>query len=100
MSFDLNRDGVYSFVFIGTVANGKDGASVYSTEGVTLETLIQQIKVNDSVLFAEDNATDLIDPNAVIGDVFIYILVHFLLSTNKNENELEQLITKFIEIIP
>lgn len=72
VSFDLNRDGVYSFVFIGTISNGKDGASIYSTEGVTLETLIQQIKVNDSILFAEDNTTDLIDPNAVIGDVFIY----------------------------
>lgn len=72
VSFDLNRNGVYSFVFVGTTPNGKDGASVYSTEGITLETLIQQIKVNDSVLFAEDNATNLIDPNAVIGDVFIY----------------------------
>ena len=36
VSFDLNRDGVYSFVFIGTISNGKDGASVYSTDGVSL----------------------------------------------------------------
>lgn len=72
VSFDLNRDDVYSFVFIGTVTNGEDGACIYSTDGVTLETLIQQIKIGDSILFAKDNATNLIDPNAVIGDVFIY----------------------------
>lgn len=72
VSFDLNRDGIYSFVFIGTVNNGKDGANVYSTNGTAIENLIQHIKVDDSVLFAEDNTTNLIDPNAVIGDVFIY----------------------------
>ena len=42
----------------------------------------------------------IIEVITAFGDVFIYILVHILLSTNKNETELEQLITKFTEIIP
>ena len=72
VSFDINRDGVYNFVFIGTVNNGKDGVCVYSTEGTLLESLIQKIKVDDSVLFAKDNTTDLIDPNAITGDIYTF----------------------------
>lgn len=72
VSFDLNKDGIYNFVFIGAVPNGKDGKSLYSTEGVTVSEIVNKAQLGDSILFAEDNTTSLVDPNAVIGDVYTF----------------------------
>lgn len=71
-SFDLNRDGNYSFVFIGTVTNGLDGSNIYTVKNENLQLLIQSVKIGDSVVFAENNTTGLIDGEALIGDVYIY----------------------------
>lgn len=43
VSFDLNRDGVYNFVFIGGVTNGVDGKSVYTVNNSNIATVIQGI---------------------------------------------------------
>lgn len=71
-SFDLNRDGLYNFVYLGSTKPGRDGTNIYSTDGVSLQLIVNMISVNDSVLFASDNTTTLIDANAVTGDVYTY----------------------------
>lgn len=71
-SFDLNRDGNYNFVFIGTVTNGLDGSNIYTVKNENLQLLIQSVKIGDSVVFAENNTTGLIDGEALIGDVYTY----------------------------
>lgn len=75
VSFDINSDGVYNFVFLGTVQNGSDGASIYSTDGTaeSLSAIISIIKENDSILFAANNSSTLVDNNAVIGDIYKYV---------------------------
>ena len=72
VSFDLNRDDNYSFVFIGAIENGADGSSIYSVSNQTLEIVIQNIKINDSIVFTEKNTTGLVDELAVSGDVYKY----------------------------
>ncbi|MCI7030795.1 collagen-like triple helix repeat-containing protein [Clostridium sp.] len=72
VSFDLNRDNVYSFVFIGTVANGKDGKNVYTVGNNNIQDILAKIVVDDSVIFAEDNTTSYIVSSAKIGDVYKY----------------------------
>lgn len=72
VSFDLNRDGVYSFVYIGINQKGRDGNSVRSANMNTLSVIAANSKVGDSVLFSEDNTTSLIDADAVAGDIYTY----------------------------
>ena len=70
VSFDLNRDGIYSFVFIGGVNNGADGKSIYTVNNSNVATILQGITLNDSVLFGEDNQTSYVDSTAKIGDLY------------------------------
>lgn len=70
VSFDLNRDGVYNFVFIGGVVNGVDGKSIYTVSNTNIVTTLQGITLNDSVLFGEDNTTSYVDKTAKIGDIY------------------------------
>lgn len=70
VSFDLNRDGIYNFVFIGGVTNGVDGKSIYTVSNSNIATVIQGITLNDSVLFGEDNTTSYVDKTAKIGDLY------------------------------
>lgn len=72
VSFDLNRDNVYNFVFIGIVANGKDGKNVYTVGNNNIQDILAKIVVDDSVIFAEDNTTNYIVSSAKIGDVYKY----------------------------
>ena len=72
-SFDLNNDGVYNFVFIGVLEAGHDGASIYATNGVDVEQVVEKMKLNDLILFSENNDTQLVNPEAVIGDVYEYL---------------------------
>lgn len=71
-SFDLNGDGVFNYVFVGVVTNGRAGASVKATNGIDTEDVIAESKPGDLILFTENNDSGLINPNAVIGDVYIY----------------------------
>lgn len=72
-SFDLNNDGIYNFVFVGTVNNGRNGYSVYVTNGVDVQEIIEKMQIHDIIEFAENNDTELVDPSAVIGDLYEYI---------------------------
>ena len=51
VSFDLNRDGVYSFVYIGINQKGRDGNSVRAANMSTLSVIAASSRVGDSVLF-------------------------------------------------
>lgn len=70
VSFDLNRDDTYNFVFIGGVANGTDGKSIYTVNNANIATVLQGVTLNDSVLFGEDNQTSYVDSAAKIGDLY------------------------------
>ena len=73
VSFDLNNDDKYNFVFVGYGINGENGRSVYAVNNSTIYAITEITTVYDSVLFTEDNLTELVDANAKIGDVYKYI---------------------------
>ena len=73
VSFDLNNDEKYNFVFVGYGVNGENGHSVYAVNNATINAITEMTTVYDSVLFTEDNLTELVDTNAKIGDVYKYI---------------------------
>lgn len=70
VSFDLNNDGNYSFVFVGAVEQGKNGSNLLVTNGRNVSEIINQISLGDSILFAADNTTTLVNENAKAGDVY------------------------------
>lgn len=71
-SFDLNRDGLYNFVYIGSVTNGKDGVCRYSTDGSDFDKIHNLMKEYDTVLITSENPQIAILPNAQLGDVYEY----------------------------
>ena len=73
VSFDLNRDGVYNFVYVGSVRDGKDGASVYSATNETFDAILPIMKQHDTVLIT--SATPAIPklPDAILGDIYEYV---------------------------
>lgn len=72
-SFDLNNDGIYNFVFIGVIENGKNGYSIYVTNGEDVQTVIEKMQIHDLIQFAGNNTTELVNPNAAIGDIYEYL---------------------------
>lgn len=74
VSFDLNNDEIYNFVFIGANRSGKDGYSILSTDGVDTQDVINESRIGDLILFTENNDSGLINPNAVIGDVYLVVV--------------------------
>lgn len=71
-SFDLNRDGVFSFVYLGINPKGQDGKSIYTVNNSIISSIVNLAAVGDSVVFGEDNTTSLIDANAKIGDMYTF----------------------------
>ena len=71
-SFDLNRDGVFSFVYLGINPKGQDGKSIYTVNNSIISSIVNLVAVGDSVVFGEDNTTSLIDANAKIGDIYTF----------------------------
>jgi hypothetical protein len=72
-SFDLNGDGIFNFVFIGTLRNGTDGFSVYATNGDDFDDVLTKIIANDLLIIG--GITPQINSymtNAKIGDIWIY----------------------------
>lgn len=67
VSFDLNGDGVYNYVFIGVVDNGKDGKSIISVNRDNIEQVLPKLSYQDSIVIAE--AFD----NYEIGDVYEFV---------------------------
>lgn len=72
VSFDLNNDGIYNFVYIGSITNGKDGTSLYSTNGTNWNVIKSIIKENDSVLVTTDETNIPELPNALRGSVWLF----------------------------
>lgn len=72
-SFDLNNDEIYNFVFIGVVNNGRNGYSVYVTDGTDVQDVIEKMQIHDIIEFAENNDTSLVNPAAIIGDLYEYM---------------------------
>ena len=94
---------IFNFLFIQYITDiNKYINSLSELENIikALFEMLKEITKENKPVGRTINSPYIIEVITAFGDVFIYILVHFLLSTSKNENELEQLITKFIEIIP
>lgn len=72
VSFDLNSDGVYNYVFIGTILQGDNGRSFYATNGTDFEIVKNAMELGDLILIAVDNPNIAAIPNAVRGQVYIY----------------------------
>lgn len=53
VSYDINGDGVYNFVYIGPVGAGKDGFSFYSANIDNFEFIKQQMQTGDLVLITD-----------------------------------------------
>lgn len=73
VSFDINYDGIYNFVFIGANYNGKDGRNFFATNGEDFENVKNSMTINDLLLIAVDNPQISLIPEAKRGDVYIYI---------------------------
>lgn len=71
-SFDLNRDDVYNFVFIGLNPKGQDGKSLYVVNNNNIVSIVNQLTALDSIVFAVDNTTQYVDANAKAGDIYTY----------------------------
>lgn len=72
VSFDLNSDGIYNYVFIGTTLLGENGRSFYATNGTDFEIVKNAMELNDLILIAVDSPNIPDIPNAVRGQVYIY----------------------------
>lgn len=72
-SFDLNRDGVYNFVFLGASHTGRDGAARYSTDGSNYEAILNSMKAGDTVTIVSENPEIEGLPNAKCGDVYEFV---------------------------
>ena len=72
VSFDLNADGIYNYVFIGTILQGNNGRSFYATNGTDFEIVKNAMEFGDLILIAVDNPNIPDIPNASRGQVYIY----------------------------
>ena len=72
-SFDLNNDGIYNFVYIGVVRNGKDGNFMYPTNGSDFETVRNSMKVGDLLLIGSLESSIPLLQDAKVGDIYEYI---------------------------
>ena len=50
VSYDVNMDGEYEFVYIGPIRNGKDGSSIFTASSDDYETVKQRIKIGDILI--------------------------------------------------
>ena len=75
VSFDLNNDGVYNYVYIGANPNGKDGRSIYATIGTDFNQVVQEMQVGDLLLVTVDNPNIPVIPTAICGDVWEFVSI-------------------------
>ena len=77
VSYDVNGDDNYEFVYIGVDKNGKDGRSIYSASNSNYQTVKSQLKTGDLLLIASniDGISDIDYPNRVFkaGDVVEFL---------------------------
>ena len=76
VSFDINNDDRYNFVYLGPVADGKDGRSIYSANNTTFDAIRNKMEVGDYLLFLDEEPNGVVQgviPNVKYGDVCEYI---------------------------
>ena len=77
VSYDVNGDDNYEFVYIGVDKNGKDGRSIYSASNSDYQTVKSQLKTGDLLLLAShiDGISDIDNQNRVFkaGDVVEFL---------------------------
>lgn len=54
VSFDLNKDGKYNFVFVGVISDGANGKSIKTAIESTFSSILSQCQSGDTILIAED----------------------------------------------
>lgn len=71
VSFDLNADDKYNFVFIGAYNTGLNGRSIYVTDGSNVDEIIQQMSLYDYILCAGTVLYNENIPDFKIGDIYV-----------------------------
>lgn len=73
VSFDLNSDGLYNYVFVGVNSAGKNGSCVFSANGEDIEDVVNQMKKDDTLIVLSDGVAipNITEVNK--GDVFTFI---------------------------
>ena len=72
VSFDLNNDNVYNYVFVGININGKNGRSFYATNSIDFNEVFLQMSEGDLLLISSTGAEIPYINNPNRGDVYIY----------------------------
>lgn len=77
VSYDVNGDGVYHFIYIGPSGNGRNGLSIYATNSVDYEFIRQRLQTGDLLIATEairqvvNNRTKMI--GCSVGDVLEFV---------------------------
>ena len=74
VSYDVNGDGNYEFIYVGVDRNGRDGYSIHSSNSSNYSIVKERLKHND-ILITTENIYDIInyetgERGSNIGDVF------------------------------
>ena len=72
VSFDLNNDNVYNYVFVGININGKNGRSFYATNSIDFNEVFLQMSEGDLLLISSTGAEIPYINNPNRGDVYVY----------------------------
>lgn len=72
VSFDLNNDGVYNYVFVGINVNGKNGRGFYATNSIDFNEVLLQMSEGDLLLISSTGSEIPYINNPNRGDVYIY----------------------------
>lgn len=83
VSSDLNNDGVYNYVYSGSIRNGADGSTTYAASMENIEEIKNIVKEGDLIILNYDVLNDPLFPLAVESDVFECITkTYFVKRTN------------------
>ena len=72
VSFDLNNDGVYNYVFVGINVNGTNGRGFYATNSIDFNEVFLQMSQGDLLLISSTGAEIPYINNPNRGDIYIY----------------------------
>lgn len=77
VSYDVNGDGRYEFIYIGVCKNGEDGRSIYAISSETYDSVKNTLKVGDLVI-TSDNISSIVNyetksNGSSVGDVFEFV---------------------------
>ena len=70
-SFDLNNDGIYNYVFVGVVINGKDGSSIFSVSENSINFIQTLLSFGDQILITFNGSY--LGMELFIGDILEFV---------------------------